>query len=316
MIGLTVVVPCKDEEANVAAAHRAIIGELGGHDLEVLYIDDGSSDSTLSLMTEIAANDARVHYISFARNFGFEAAFSAGYKYASKPWVLHVDADLQSHPSQAHKLIAAVSDRVDAVFGVRDQRDDPLPRRWGSSLSELIARRGLGIDMPPGATTFRLVRTGVARRIVELRRPAPYFMASLPAVTDRYVTVRTAHQARKAGTSKFTVIRLARHALDLYVGHSTALATGAALIVGAGMIVVMLAAALLAVGVIGTSAALVALLSAQLAVLPTVVLLLRYSVMAASRDGRALYYVRDSDLTIDAADRLELARATVGEGAR
>lgn len=309
MFGVTVVVPCRDEEANIVAAHQAIVGELGGHDLEVLFVDDGSTDATLSLVTGLAAEDERVHYISFARNFGFEAAFSAGYKYATKPWVLHVDADLQGHPNQAHKLIDAVSDRVDAVFGVRDQRDDPLLRRWGSTLSDLIARRVLGIELPPGATTFRLVRTGVARRIVELRRPAPYFMASLPALTDRYVTVRTAHQARRAGSSKFTVLRLARHALDLYVGHSTAPATGATLLLCVGAIVGVL------LSVFGAGVA-VAVLLVQLAMLPAMALLLRYSVMASSRDGRALYYVRESDLAIDAADQLHLERACVGEGAR
>ncbi|MEV6560451.1 glycosyltransferase family 2 protein [Nocardia sp. NPDC051756] len=308
MFSVTVVVPCRDEEANIVAAHEAIVGELSGYDIEVLFVDDGSTDATLSLVTGLAAKDERVHYISFARNFGFEAAFSAGYKYATKPWVLHVDADLQGHPNQAHKLIEAVSDRVDAVFGVRDQRADPLLRRWGSTLSDLIARRVLGIELPPGATTFRLVRTGVARRIVELRRPAPYFMASLPAVTDRYVTVRTAHQARRAGSSKFTVLRLARHALDLYVGHSTALAAGAAMLLCAGVFV-----AVVLLSVFGAGAA---VLSVQLAMLPAMALLLRYSVMASSRDGRALYYVRESDVAIDAADRLHLERISVGGGAR
>ncbi|MFE9581046.1 glycosyltransferase family 2 protein [Nocardia sp. NPDC006044] len=304
MFGVTVVVPCRDEEANIVAAHRAIVGELGGHDVEILFVDDGSTDATLSLVSALAAEDERVHYISFARNFGFEAAFSAGYKYATKPWVLHVDADLQGHPDQAHKLIEAVSDRVDAVFGVRDQRDDPLLRRWGSTLSDLIARRVLGIELPPGATTFRLVRTGIARRIVELRRPAPYFMASLPAVTDRYVTVQTAHRARRAGSSKFTVLRLARHALDLYVGHSTVPAIGATLVLCAGVLVGVL------LSVFGAGA--VAVLLVQLAMLPAMALLLRYSVTASSRDGRALYYVRESDLVIDAADRLHLERAGVG----
>ncbi|MFC9438606.1 glycosyltransferase family 2 protein [Nocardia sp. NPDC057030] len=308
MFGVTVVVPCRDEEANIVAAHQAIVGELGGHDVEVLFVDDGSTDATLSLVTGLAAEDERVHYISFARNFGFEAAFSAGYKYATKPWVLHVDADLQGHPNQAHKLIEAVTDRVDAVFGVRDRRDDPLLRRWGSTLSDLIARRVLGIELPPGATTFRLVRTGVARRIVELRRPAPYFMASLPALTDRYVTVRTAHQARRAGSSKFTVRRLARHALDLYVGHSTAPASGAIGLMCVGVIAGVL------LSVFGAGA--VAVLLVQSAMLPAMALLLRYSVMASSRDGRALYYVRESDLAIDAADRLHLERVALGEGAR
>ncbi|WP_069162523.1 glycosyltransferase [Nocardia altamirensis] len=316
MVSVTVVVPCRDEQDNVVAAHRAIVDELGAHDVEVLFVDDGSVDETLPLIIGLAAEDERVHYISFARNFGFEAAFAAGYKYAAKAWILHVDADLQSHPSQAHQLIAAATDRVDAVFGVRDQRKDPRLRRWGSTLSDVIARRVLGIEMPQGATTFRLVRTGVARRIVELRRPAPYFMASLPAVTNRYVTVRTAHQARRAGSSKFTVVRLARHALDLYVGHSTALASGATLLVAAATVVGAVALVLLGAGVIGIAAALSAVLFTQVAALPTIALTLHYSVMVARRTDRALYYVRASDLAIDDSDRLHLERVTIGGGVR
>lgn len=313
--GLTVVVPCRDEQTNVVAAHQAIVAELGGHDIEVLFVDDGSTDATLALVTGLAAEDPRVHYISFARTFGFEAAFAAGYKYASKPWILHLDADLQSHPSQAHKLIAAASDRVDAVFGTRDQRADPALRRWGSTLSELIARRVLGIELPRGATTFRLVRTGVARRIVELRRPAPYFLASLPAVTNRYVTVRTAHQARAAGASKFTVARLARHALDLHLGHSAAPATGAALLLAAAALVACAGLVLFGTGVAGAATLLAVLVCLLLAIVPTLVLLLRYSVLTAGRGVRALYYIRESDLPIDAADRLHLARSVVGGGA-
>ncbi len=313
--GLTVVGPPRDEAVIGVAAHAAVLAELGEHDIELLFVDDGSTDATLALVTGLAAEDERVHYISFARNFGFEAAFAAGYKYASKPWILHLDADLQSHPSQAHKLIAAASDRVDAVFGVRDERADPPLRRWGSTLSELIARRLLGIEMPRGATTFRLVRAGVARRVVELRRPAPYFMASLPAVTNRYTTVRTAHQARAAGASKFTVAGLARHALDLYIGHSGAPAAGAALLLvvvafAAGMVLVLFGA-----GVVGGGVVLAALLCAVLATMPALALLLRYSVLTAGRGVRALYYIRESDLPIDAADRLQLGRSVVGGGA-
>ncbi|GAB4588120.1 glycosyltransferase family 2 protein [Nocardia sp. IFM 10818] len=314
MLSLTVVVPCLDEEDTVLAAHRAIVAELGGHDLELVFVDDGSTDATLRLLRDLTSNDARVHYISFARRFGFEAAFAAGYKYASKDWVLHMDADLQGHPAEAHRLIAAATDQVDAVFAVRDHRDDPRLRRWGSTLSDLIARRLLRIELPRGATTFRLVRTGVARRVVELRRPAPYFMATLPRITSRYTTVRTAHRARRAGRSKFTIARLAGHALDLYVGHSTALGAAATVALATGTLASLAALALL--GSAGNSPALAALLLAQSAMLPTVALLLRYSILAMGRYGPALYYVRESDLPIESSDRLELERAEITGGAR
>ncbi|WP_067535664.1 glycosyltransferase family 2 protein [Nocardia crassostreae] len=314
MLSLTVVVPCLDEADTLRTAHQAIAAELGAHDLEMVFVDDGSTDATLHLMRELAAKDPRVHYISFARRFGFEAAFAAGYKYAAKEWVLYVDADLQGHPAEAHRLIAAASDHVDAVLGVRDHRADPPVRRWGSTLSELIARRLLRIELPRGGTTFRLVRTGVARRVVELRRPAPYFMATLPRITSRYVTVRTPHRPRRAGRSKFTVARLAGHALDLYVAHSTVPGAVATALSAAATITALAALALL--GATGYGVALTALLIAQLALLPTAALLLRHSTLAARRHGPALYYVRKSDLPIEHSDRLSLERAEISGGAR
>src|SRR3954451_941494 len=93
--GLSVVIPCFNEVENVEPSYREITNELGHYPLELFYVDDGSSDGTLEVIRSLAASDPRVHYLSFSRNFGFEAAFSAGYRYATKPWILRVDADQQ-----------------------------------------------------------------------------------------------------------------------------------------------------------------------------------------------------------------------------
>src|SRR4051794_10736083 len=89
---LTVVVPCLDEEENIGPIHAEIAAELAGYDdLEILFVDDGSTDATLDTIRSLAARDRRVSYLSFSRNFGIEAAFSAGYRYARNDWILHLD---------------------------------------------------------------------------------------------------------------------------------------------------------------------------------------------------------------------------------
>src|SRR5215475_3331095 len=117
---LTVVIPCLNEAENIAAVYDEVTAELGGFDpLEILFIDDGSTDTTLEQIRALAARDARVVYASFTRNFGLEAAFSAGYRYARQEWILHLDADLQFPPAEAHRLALAAEAGFDAVFGTR-----------------------------------------------------------------------------------------------------------------------------------------------------------------------------------------------------
>ncbi|MEV0269611.1 glycosyltransferase family 2 protein [Hamadaea sp. NPDC050747] len=218
---VTVVVPCLNEADNVDAVYQEIVEELSGYaGLEVLFVDDGSTDATLDRFRVLAERDPAVSYLSFTRNYGLEAAFSAGYRYARHPWLLHLDADLQFPPAEAHKLIAKATEGYDAVFGIRVDRQDRLLRRLASGLHEVIARRLLRIDIPSGGTSFRLVRTELARRVVDLRLGTPYFMAALPRLTRNWTTTPTAHRARRGGEPKVTVRGLARHAVELFMSYS------------------------------------------------------------------------------------------------
>lgn len=218
---VTVVVPCLNEADNVEPLYQEVTAEFARYDeLEVLFIDDGSTDGTLAQLRGLAASDPAVSYLSFTRNFGLEAAFSAGYRYARHPWVLHLDADLQFPPAEAHKLVACAQQGYDAVFGVRVDRQDRWLRRAASWLHELVARRLLGIELPSGGTTFRLVRTELARRIVDLRLGTPYFLATLPKLTRCWTSVPIAHRPRVRGAPKVTVRGLAGHAVELFMSFS------------------------------------------------------------------------------------------------
>jgi hypothetical protein len=222
-VGVSIVVPCYNESDNIQQAYQAILDALGDYDIELVFVDDGSTDDTLVTIQRLADVDSRVHYLSFSRNYGFEAAFSAGFRYSEKPWILQLDADMQFPASEAPKLLCRALEGYDAVYGVRLHRHDSLVRVWASRAYHALGSRVLGIRIPPGATTFRVIRTSVAQRIVEMRLATPYFMATIPLLTSRYTTVPVSHRARVHGKSKFRLRGLASHALDLYFGFSTRL---------------------------------------------------------------------------------------------
>jgi polyisoprenyl-phosphate glycosyltransferase len=219
--GLTVLLPCFNEAERVEAAWAAIDAALGSvPGMELLIVDDGSTDETLAKIRRIAAADARVRYLSFSRNFGLEAAQEAGFRHASREWLVQLDADLQSPPAEAHKLLDAARDgRYDVVFGIRENRRDPWVRRLGSRSLGGIARRLLGIDLPAGASVFRVIHTPVARRLAALELGAPYTVASIVMIGARYTCVPTSHR-RREGRSRWRPGRLVGHTFELFFGYS------------------------------------------------------------------------------------------------
>lgn len=221
-LSITAMVPCFNEEECIEQAYLRIKEEVYPYgDAEILFVDDGSTDTTLSIIKRLAAGDPRVSYISFARNFGLESAFTAGFSYASKEWTVQLDADLQSPPAEIHKLTRrAVEGEYDAVFAVRTGRQDPWYRRLGTVGHQAIATRILGIELPVHASVFRVVRTSVARKVAACKVSTPYFLATLPLIGARYTTVETAHSPRAAGVAKWSLAKLFRHAADLFVGFS------------------------------------------------------------------------------------------------
>jgi hypothetical protein len=303
--GLTVVIPCFNEVDNVEHVCEEVLTELGHLDLELIFVDDGSSDGTLDVIKRLARGDGRVRYISFTRNFGFEAAFSAGYRYASRPWILHLDADQQFPAAEAHRLIETAAQGYDAVFGVRNDRKDPWPRRLGTAAFHGLAANVLRIELPRGATAFRLVRTELARAIVDLRLGTPYFLATVPRLTSRYTTIPVTHRARLRGESKVGIRWLAGHAIGLFVNVSrrlTTLAAVTALTVGAVALLLGLGAA---TGLVGATAGRAALFVLIATVLGVLAFTMRYLVSIQADQARPrLFYVREATVPIDPEDLL------------
>lgn len=296
--GLSVVIPCFNEAAGLDVFLDELLDELGYLDLELICVDDGSRDDTLAILRRRAETDPRIHYLSFTRNFGVEAAFSAGYSYASKPWLVHMDADGQFPPDQVRLLIAE-SDGMDAVFGIRTVRHDPWLRKVGSRVNQFVARTLLGIEMPRGATCFRLVRTELARAVVSLDLGNPYFLATLPRLTNRYRLVPVRHRPRGDGPARVRFWRLAGHALDLWFGFSRRPTLAALLVASWAAAMAVLLGLLHFAGAVGEelmAGAVILLVGSMLLV--TAIEVRCLGVLLAAQPRPRLFYIREATLPI------------------
>ncbi|MGN9838479.1 glycosyltransferase family 2 protein [Nonomuraea sp. H19] len=306
-LGITAMIPCYNEIDCVERAYQEIRAELERYeDVELLFIDDGSTDGTLDAIKRFAAAEPRVKYLSFARNFGLEAAFSAGFKYASKPWTVQFDADLQSPPHELHRLVEKALEGYDVVFAVRENRQDRWYRRLGTWAHQMIAQRWLGIELPTGASVFRLVRTSVARKVADSRLSTPYFIATIPLIGARYTTLRTTHRPRVGGTGKWNLRKLFSHAIELFVGFSFRPLTwliGLAGAVVAGSVAIL---ALALSGQIGLYLIGVASLVTALVTLVLLALVARYlvRVMRVQAISVPRYQIREANIPIRADEAL------------
>ena len=130
---LSIVVAFYNEEKMIEKTHGEISKQLQLmqpdtiDEYELVYINDGSKDKTLSLMKQMAQNDHRVRFISFSRNFGREGAILSGLKYATGDAVMLMDGDLQHPPALIPSFVTAFKEGYDVVSGQRDRKGEPKP---------------------------------------------------------------------------------------------------------------------------------------------------------------------------------------------
>jgi glycosyltransferase involved in cell wall biosynthesis len=225
---LSIVVPVKDEQEAVAP-FVARLGEVlaalddpAGQSYEILFIDDGSHDATLLAIRAAIGRDPRVRALSLSRNFGKEAALSAGIDHARGAAVVPMDVDLQDPPEALGDMLRQWRAGFDIVYGVRDDRQtDSLPKRLSADLY-YRAHNWLSQDkIPEHAGDFRLLD----RKVVDVIRAMPErnrFMKGLFAwagFTSTSVHYRRA--ARAVGTTKFRYWKLWTLAIDGITSSST-----------------------------------------------------------------------------------------------
>jgi glycosyltransferase involved in cell wall biosynthesis len=223
---LSLIAPVKDEEEAIAPFLARVAPILDGlfadGAWEILFVDDGSEDATLAAILKAHQSDPRVRALSLSRNFGKEAALTAGLDFAAGQAVIPIDVDLQDPPEVIGAMLAKWRDGYEVVYGVRTNREsDSLPKRLTADLY-YRAHNYLSSDkIPEHAGDFRLLD----RAVVDIIRQMPErnrFMKGLFAWSGfRQAAVEYERAPRTVGKTKFRYWRLWTLALDGITSAST-----------------------------------------------------------------------------------------------
>ncbi len=214
---ISIVIPLYNEEENVRELHgrlKPVMESIGDH-YEIIFIDDGSTDNTLSLLQEIQAADDTVIILSLRRNFGQTAAFAAGFDYSRGDIIVTMDGDLQNDPQDIPKLLELMKDN-DLVSGWRKKRKDPfLSRRLPSIIANSLISKVTGVNLHDYGCSLKAYRRDVIKNLKlygEMHR-------FIPAVASWYgvriAEVETTHHPRLRGKSKYGISRTMKVVLDL-----------------------------------------------------------------------------------------------------
>ncbi len=216
-VQVSVLIPVKDEEATLATLVGQIEAAFAPLDTayEVIFVDDGSTDSSWQVMTQLAADNPRVRAIRFRRNFGKAAALAAAVDEARGERVVTMDADLQDDPAEVPRLLAELDDGADLVSGHKADRKDPLGKRIPSKFFNFMTNVMTGLKINDHNCGLKAARTEVYRRVPlygELHRYIPA-LAHQTGYQVRELAVN--HRPREHGKSKYGLERYVRGAIDL-----------------------------------------------------------------------------------------------------
>jgi glycosyltransferase involved in cell wall biosynthesis len=214
---LSLVLPIYNEEAVIPELHTRLQEFLGklGIDSEVVFVNDGSKDRSMELLRGIAAGEKRYRILSFARNFGHQAAITAGIDHARGKAVVVMDADLQDPPEVVVEMVAKWREGFDVVYGKRRSRE-------GETFFKLVTAKAfyrlfaamIPVEVPLDTGDFRLMSRRVVVALRELRETHRFVRGMVAWVGFKQTAVLYDRPGRFAGETKYPLRKMLRFAID------------------------------------------------------------------------------------------------------
>jgi polyisoprenyl-phosphate glycosyltransferase len=221
---LSIVVPCYNEEAGIAAFWvrlRQVMQSIG-LGWEIIFINDGSSDNTLASINELSLDGVPRRVIDFSRNFGKEAAITAGLDHARGKASIVIDADLQHPPETIPLMVKLWQAGAEVVLGKRQGRDtDSALRTWFSNRFYGIASKVFEVPIPKDVGDFRLMDGRVVRALSQLRENQRFMKGLFAWVGFRTQIVEFEVAQREHGSSSFNLWKLLNFAVDGITSFTT-----------------------------------------------------------------------------------------------
>ncbi len=221
-VDLSVVIPMYNEEENIRPLFERLFPVLEGlgYKYEVVCVNDGSRDGTLSILEDELKRRGCLVVVNLARNFGQHAAVMAGFSKARGKWIITMDADLQNPPEEIPKIVREFEKGHDLVGTIRKGRKDTFFRRFASRITNRLVSRISGINLQD----FGCMLRGYSREVVKGILENPEYRTFIPALATFFaknpVEIMVEHEERAGGESKYSLLRLFSLQLDLMTGFS------------------------------------------------------------------------------------------------
>lgn len=218
--GITVTIPIFNEEENIPILYDRLCTALErcGQTWEVVFVDDGSTDTSGKLLDDIAARDGRIVAVHFRRNYGQTAAFMAGIDHARGKIIVPMDGDLQNDPDDIAKLLAKLDEGYEVVSGWRkDRKDNEFKRNFPSRVANSLISRVSGVHLHDYGCSLKAYKRDVLDGVKlygEMHRFVPIYAAWNGA---RVTEIEVTHHPRLHGVSKYGLERIIKVVLDLIV---------------------------------------------------------------------------------------------------
>ena len=220
---ISVIVPLYNEELVLEELKHRLTSVLENctHGFEVILVNDGSSDSTLSLAKDICRTDSRFKLISFSRNFGHQIAVTAGMHMSSGDAVIIIDADLQDPPEVIPEMIRKWRDGCQVVYGVREKREgDSLLKRSTASLFYRVLKLLTPVNIPLDAGDFRLMDRRVVKEFNRMEEQSRFIRGMVSWIGFRQGEILYTRDKRYAGKTKYPFRKMLAFAVDGIISFS------------------------------------------------------------------------------------------------
>jgi undecaprenyl-phosphate 4-deoxy-4-formamido-L-arabinose transferase len=216
---ISVVIPVYNEAPRLAELYSRTAATLdeAARTFELIFVDDGSTDSTFAELERLHAADGRVRAVRFKRNFGQHAAMHAGLVRARGEILVTMDGDLQNAPEDLPRLVAAVEDGADVASGTRNARRDSWGRTLPSRVINGMLRRFTGVDISDFGCAFNAYRRSAIEPMLGAIGKQKFTKALVLSGGASVVEVDISHSPR-AGDSRYSPLRLTRLALHVLAG--------------------------------------------------------------------------------------------------
>lgn len=222
---ISIIVPCYNEQEALPYFSKEIIhiaDQLPAYEFQIVFVNDGSKDKTLELLKSYEKSDPRIHYISFSRNFGKEAAMYAGFRYATGDYVAVMDADMQDPPALLPDMLQIIkSGEYDSVATRRENRDgEPPIRSFFARKFYKIINKISDADVVDGARDFRLMNRKMVDAICSMEEYNRFSKGIFGWVGFRTYWLPYKNVERVAGETKWSFWKLFKYAMDGVINFS------------------------------------------------------------------------------------------------